>query len=156
MPTFVWLALAGLHARGEGALPATPHIRRAIEANYSPVGVYAAHVLREIGPPLQTDVRLFKFLHAEDAETRELAAMLLEHTGAAHAVPALVELLGDGKAGVSTAGIHALGGLARPEQAIPLLIQLFREANDDDTRDAAAFALGRIEARAAKTAAGNQ
>lgn len=144
----VWLALHGLRRCGQQARPALPQIHAVARKHRSPLGVYAALIEREIDPQSDIDFLILWFAGADDPDTQELAFALHEQAGSPQAASALVESLRS-SAKLSAAGIQALGDIAQPEQAIPLLIRVFREASDDDTRQIAAYALARIEARAA-------
>ena len=76
--------------------------------------------------------------------------MLLAHIRSGQSVPELLKLLSETTEEGSTRALNALGRLAHPQEATPALVRVYRDAQDEPTRRAAALALERIEARAAK------
>jgi len=92
-------------------------------------------------------IPLGKLLCGTGAHIRKTAAEALGRTGAAAAVPALIQALEDGSADVRERAASALGEI-RDEAATPGLLVLLKD-QDEQVRMSAAQALGRIKAQSA-------
>jgi hypothetical protein len=140
----VWLALSGLHAQSRHAQAAVPRVRYTMQRYWSKVAAYAAYVLREIdveipGNPqkgIEFNLRVSHLSADGNAETRNWVEMLTAQKGYPKTVRAIVDTLRR----------KILGPQCEPKASSVALIHLFRDAKDDETREAAAFAFHRMSA----------